>query len=584
MLYKRLLLTIYSLIAVFTVITAFSSVKASAEESTESIFADAVYYHSASHAAMNIINGIDVSKYQKDIDWTKAKAAGVEYAFIRIGNRFSGSGAIAIDSYYEQNMKNAALAGVRTGVYFFSQAVSVAEAEEEAQFCIDHLQGYTVNMPVAIDFESVNGGGRMFNAALGREGYTEMVSAFCDKIASAGYTPCVYANMSDLTVTLNGAELEQKYKIWLANYTSQSKYAGSYSYWQYTSKGSVDGITGNVDCNFFYTSTDINEALSAGGSAPGSGNTVKPAERISISKEGEIDNIDDQVYTGEQITPEISLTVGDVLLTPGTDYTAAYSNNVNVGKATVKLTGINAYKGTLTVNFDIIPDDLKDLSVKTAKKYIKLSWNGNSGCTGFQIQRKRYYDESFGTVKTIKSAGTLSYKDTNVQKYREYSYRVRGFAVSSDGSKVYTSWKNATCAAMPDKITNMSKKLVLMKTPGSKKKKVTVPKGMNIIYNGITYRKNGKAFYHFTYENKGKSYSGYVRFGTASFKMYKRGAVSENTVILGKAAEDADVMAEIPAGRSFQNMGTVTDEDGNTWTKVRFSDNKEIFSGYILLS
>ncbi len=215
------------------------------------------YFHSDVFAGRNIVHGIDVSKYQKEIDWKAVKEAGVEYAIIRVGFRGYGvSGGMGADTYFEQNIKGALEEGIQVGVYFFSQATTVEEAVEEARYTLDKIQGYAITMPVVMDFEyaHVNGreGGRLYDAMLSKEEATKVCLAFCETIENAGYEPMLYANSSMLKNKLNPSDISDKYKVWLANYTSMTSYTGEYDFWQYSSKGAVNGIVGNVDCNFWY--------------------------------------------------------------------------------------------------------------------------------------------------------------------------------------------------------------------------------------------------------------------------------------------------------------------------------------------
>lgn len=193
--------------------------------------------------------GIDVSKWNKDIDWMKVKNAGVEFAIIRAGYRGSTTGSLVVDPYFEQNIKGAAEAGVLTGVYFFTQAVNEVEAVEEASMVIELLKKYEIQYPVFIDTEGAGGNGRADGLDVATR--TAVCEAFCSTIANEGYKAGVYASRNWYNTRLEAERLE-KYYIWLAEYRSEPLYEGSYQMWQYTSKGSIDGIEGNVDVNISY--------------------------------------------------------------------------------------------------------------------------------------------------------------------------------------------------------------------------------------------------------------------------------------------------------------------------------------------
>lgn len=202
------------------------------------------------NGAVTSHKGIDVSKYQGTIDWSAVKEEGIEYAFIRLGLRGYESAKIVLDEYYEANMKGANSAGVAAGVYFFTQAVTVEEAKEEADFVIEHLAGYDVSCPVVFDVERISGGkGRADQ--LTKEERTDITIAFCEAVRAAGYTPMIYGNVVCFTRLLDMAKLND-YEKWYAFYDDYMYMPYNVSCWQYTEKGLVDGIPGNVDLNISF--------------------------------------------------------------------------------------------------------------------------------------------------------------------------------------------------------------------------------------------------------------------------------------------------------------------------------------------
>ena len=210
-----------------------------------------VKYNFASDGALSQGSGtlgIDVSKYQPSINWASVKASGISYVIIRCGYRGASTGALIEDPYFRSHIKGAKAAGLKVGVYFFTTAITEAEAVEEASMCAALCSGYGLNYPVFMDCESSGRAGYMNLSAAQR---TSIIKAFCSTIRSAGYTPGVYANKTWLTSYMNASELSG-YKIWLAQYNTQVTYKGRYDLWQFTSKGSVNGISGNVDMNQSY--------------------------------------------------------------------------------------------------------------------------------------------------------------------------------------------------------------------------------------------------------------------------------------------------------------------------------------------
>lgn len=202
--------------------------------------------------------GIDVSKWNKEIDWDKVKEAGVEFAIIRVGYRGATTGALVEDPYFEANMKGAIRAGIPVGVYFFTQAVNTVEAVEEASMVTALCRDYKISYPVFIDVEGLGGSGRA--DGLDVETRTAVSKAFCATMESAGYRAGVYSSRNWLNDMLDMEELRD-YIVWLAEYRDVPIYQGYYHMWQYTSKGSVDGIEGNVDFNLSYLRIEDTAAL-----------------------------------------------------------------------------------------------------------------------------------------------------------------------------------------------------------------------------------------------------------------------------------------------------------------------------------
>lgn len=208
--------------------------------------------------------GIDVSKWNKTIDWDAVKDAGIEFAIIRCGYRGAVNGALVLDPMYEQNIRGAIEADIPVGVYFFTQAVDEVEAIEEASAVISLIEEYDVDYPVFLDSESTGGAGRADGLAADER--TKIHKAFLETIAAAGYETGIYGSRNWLNDQVDMEELSS-YKTWLAEYAEVPEYDGYYHMWQYTSKGTVDGIDTNVDLNLCYMNIDtsINHARGAAG-------------------------------------------------------------------------------------------------------------------------------------------------------------------------------------------------------------------------------------------------------------------------------------------------------------------------------
>lgn len=219
------------------------------------------YTHNSRFDGYTVRDVIDVSSHQPSINWKKVKDSGIDYAIIRAGFRGYGeTGSMNVDTHFKENMKEALQYGLGVGVYFFSQAITEEEAIEEANYVLNLIKNYEVTLPVVIDFEYASDSsgltGRLYKANLSKSKQTAICKAFCKTVAAKGYTPMIYANKQMLENDLNAAELAKDYKIWLANYTNSTTYAGDYEFWQYTQSGSVSGIYGNVDKNFWYVAPE----------------------------------------------------------------------------------------------------------------------------------------------------------------------------------------------------------------------------------------------------------------------------------------------------------------------------------------
>lgn len=191
--------------------------------------------------------GIDVSHHQGKIDWAQVKASGVEFAIIRVGYRGQTSGGIYEDAYFKTNMSGAIANGIKVGVYFYSTAINENEALEEAAWVVKKIAPYSITFPVVYDFEDFNS---KRCANVGGAQATSNALTYLNFVKANGYEPMMYANKNDITTKMSRSSFGCKF--WLAHYTTQTDYTGNVNMWQYTSKGTVPGISGWVDMNIAY--------------------------------------------------------------------------------------------------------------------------------------------------------------------------------------------------------------------------------------------------------------------------------------------------------------------------------------------
>lgn len=374
---------------------------------TTSAYTLKTYTHNSAFTDCDLINGIDVSYWNGDIDWDKVAADGIEYAIIRVGYRGYSSGTLVTDTCFEQNIKGALDAGIKVGVYFFTQAITKSEAKAEAKYVINAISGYDVELPIVIDYEyaadSSGNIGRLYEAKLSASAATNVCAAFCDTVEDAGYIGMVYANKSTLSNCLDADTLSDKYYIWLANYTTKTTYSGEYSFWQYSSEGTVDGIGGNVDCNFWY-----NDGLLV--------RKKIPSTKITLSVKSK------SLLIGKSFTLKTTLSPSDstdsVRFESSKPYVAYVTNSgyikgISKGTTTITVTstsGVTA-KCKVTVNEDLSKYEILSISnraytgnkIKPSVTVQRQSKTATSGKTTANLNLRSGPSTGYSVLATIPS-------------------------------------------------------------------------------------------------------------------------------------------------------------------------------------
>lgn len=188
--------------------------------------------------------GIDVSTWQGDINWNKVKADGIEFAMLR--SSFGKENPDKqTDNKFWQNYKNAKAAGMPIGAYHYSYATTVEDAKKEAAFFLSIVKGCQFEYPVAFDIEDPS---QMY---LGKDRITDIIMTFCERVQAAGYYVSLYTNLDWISNRIDMSRAKA-FDIWLAQWNDKPTYSGNFGMWQYTSSGSVNGISGNVDMNIAY--------------------------------------------------------------------------------------------------------------------------------------------------------------------------------------------------------------------------------------------------------------------------------------------------------------------------------------------
>lgn len=378
---RKTLLTIAITLTALLAVSAVSFAGNAIVDSTD-------YTHPPQFGNCMVIDGVDVSTYQANIDWEKVKRQGIDYAFIRLGfTYFADPFRTNTDDFFAQNYQSAKDAGVMVGVYYYSCATTIKEAQAEAKYTLDVLNGRDLDLPVVYDFE-LDSRGRLGIAYNSWSAGTRKAKAESNALAFLNYieqnsdydamfysyravtSPYLHPENNKINMDL----IESKYKVWLAQYSTDNSYERPYEFWQYTSSGSVTGISGSTDCNFWYYDNNAEKTVSGTRS-------IKDAT-VSLSNTS-------YEYTKFQKKPTVTVSYGGATLVKNTDYKVHYIKNVLAGTGYVMVRGIGKYSNTQLVPITIttaniadggvisdIPD--KTYTASPIKPAVKFSYTGTS--------------------------------------------------------------------------------------------------------------------------------------------------------------------------------------------------------------
>lgn len=386
-------------------IMLFTSTSVYASTKTRSRYTGITYTHNSKFKNKELVYGMDVSQHNGKINFKKAKRDGIEFVFIRVGytGYTKSSFSLNLDKKYKTYIKDATKAGLKVGVYWYSQSTKVSEAKKEAKALLKAIKGYSITMPVVFDYEFADTKkGRLDSAKLSKTNMTANALAFLNTVSNAGYDACIYASENFLGEHLYANQISSNFKVWLANYSSKTNYKGDYEFWQHTAKGRVSGMRGNVDINFWY-------------------------------KGGNSTYLGTQVYTGAPIECGVYAAIDGKQLVENVDYTLTYSNNVNVGTAHITLNGIGEHKGLKqNYTFDIVPDKVKKVGhISSENTSLKLSWNSVLGADAYVITA-----ESINNFKTFTKTvyGRAEGEIDGLIDGNEYIVTVRALGYDSKGN------------------------------------------------------------------------------------------------------------------------------------------------------
>ena len=396
---KKVISFLLAFIMLFTSTGVYASTK------TRSRYTGITYTHNSKFKNKELVYGMDVSQHNGKINFKKAKRDGIEFVFIRVGytGYTKSSFSLNLDKKYKTYIKDATKAGLKVGVYWYSQSTKVSEAKKEAKALLKAIKGYSITMPVVFDYEFADTKkGRLDSAKLSKTNMTANALAFLNTVSNAGYDACIYASENFLEEHLYANLISSNFKVWLANYSSKTNYKGDYEFWQHTAKGRVSGMRGNVDINFWYK---------------GENSTY----------------LGTQVYTGAPIECGVYAAIDGKALVENVDYTLTYSNNVNIGTAHITLNGIGEHKGLKqNYTFNIVPNKVKKVGhISSENTSLKLSWDSVLGADAYVITA-----ESINNFKTFTKTvyGRTEGEIDGLIDGNEYIVTVRALGYDSKGN------------------------------------------------------------------------------------------------------------------------------------------------------
>lgn len=404
--------------------------------------------HQNRFSGISKVYGIDVSYYQGNIDWKKVKNSGVEFVIIRVGYRGYGSaGTLVEDPKFKTYLDGATKAGLKVGVYFYTQAITTAEAKAEAKFVLDRIKGYSLQMPVYYDIESVDyDTGRLDSAGLSKAQKTALCTAFCDTIIKSGYSAGVYANYTWLNYYIDGAGLGKKYPIWLAHYTSNTNYDQRMDMWQYSGSGTVSGISAYTDVNVWYSGKlplYVSDLISVKNTSTSN----------SFAWNGAPDATGYEVYQGTSPSDPNKKKIGDTKNT--------YFTNSNKSTGTMYKYMVRAYSdasgkrvyGDYSDVFTTctLPANISKISASARGTSVTISWNKVSKATDYVVEHNVN-----GAWKQVGTTSSLSYKVNGITQNGVNMFRVKArrnySGVYYNGGYTYV---NAEVTDIPSAVTGI---------------------------------------------------------------------------------------------------------------------------------
>ena len=430
------------------VIMAFASTSvAFASTKFYSKYDKKTYTHNTKFDTFNKVVGIDVSEHNKTVDFNKVKADGIDFVYVRVGYTGYTKKKLSLnyDPYYQENITNALAAGLQVGVYWYSQALNEEEALQEANMLLNVIGSYNITLPVVYDYEfaGVGDDGRLDSANLSKAQMTANSLAFLNRVSQMGYTPCLYANYSFLKNRVNASQISSIAKIWLAHYNTSTDYPGDYEYWQYTSDGRVNGISGRVDMNVWYQGAmpNISAQPPVPNASPKKVTGVKLKKRtnttLTFTWNKQVSATYYNIYKYD-FSADKYVYLGSTQGNVNSYYISGIpEGSYNKFKVSAVVLGIEGAKSAVYKEVNT-PKKVKiKLAKSKKKKKITYKWK-KVKCTGYQYQwsTSKKFKKNYLTKTTKNTSVTIK---TSKSK-KTYYVRVRAYVKHPNGTKYYGKW------------------------------------------------------------------------------------------------------------------------------------------------
>lgn len=524
--------------------TAPFSLKA-AGRTSKSPFTGLTYTHGQQFDDTNIVHGIDVSQWQATIDWAKVKKAGVKFAFIRCGyTGLAQKFAMYEDNYFRRNVENAYKEGIQVGIYYFSNAKTTAEVKKEASKTLELLAGFQdkISLPVVYDFEAFSNAYRAYGTSKAQA--TSNALTFMKAMEAAGYDAMNYSSPSFLQTSYDTSRLSD-YDLWLANYTTRTSYTGDYRYWQYSSSGSVNGISGSVDCNFYYSEDEDDEE-----------------DEIPVDTE----------------EPRLEEVVTGVKMKSNTSDSITIKWTALEEAAGYDLYRCSSYGGTYK--------KIKTINDATVTKYTDSSVAKTNG-RQYYYKLIPFFIETQPDEPTTENVSTGTDLENGNPDNGNLENGGNGDEQPDDGANVEvilygkeSETLTAHTACKYERSLKTNAAMNLRTQAGTEYATHTVvPSGTVLAYKKYTLSTTGSIWYLVNYKVNGIKYKGYLAGGYVT--TYTAGRAKRNTHIRKGVGFDTKAKAYLPKEKKVRIQKTTKDEDGESWSYVRCTLGGKVYEGYV---